>query len=107
MQSLYELTDSRWALIKTIIKPKERKRRRQLQLLVSDIVYLLQNGCKWESLPPFYGPYQTVWYYYHKRMVFGVLEDLLYKLSVQVRKKAGRLQHEDKNCEVQDIIENR
>ena len=85
MQSLYMLPDSHWKEIRTIIEPKARKRKVRLQVVISGIVYLLTNGCKWDSLPPCYGHYKTAWYYYNKWMVYGVLEQLLYKLDVQVR----------------------
>ena len=90
MQSLYKLSDSRWDEIKTILEPKQRKRKTDLQLCVSGIIYLLQNGCKWEGLPPFYGNAKVVWYYYHKWTVFGILEQLLYKLTQKVRVAQGR-----------------
>lgn len=85
MQTLYLLSDSRWGEIKTIIEPKQRKRKVSLQVIVSGIIYLLNNGCKWDSLPPCYGHYKLVWYYYNKWMVYGVLEQLLYKLNVKLR----------------------
>ena len=85
MQSLYMLPDSQWKEIKAIIEPKERKRKVRLQVIVSGIIYLLSNGCKWESLPPCYGHYKLVWYYYNKWMLYGTLELLLYKLDVKLR----------------------
>lgn len=84
------LSDSQWDKIKTIIEPKPRKRVLSLRVVVSGVVYLLNNGCKWRSLPPVYGHYKNVWYYYHKWMVYGVLEALLYDLSKQVRLEQGR-----------------
>lgn len=84
------LSDSQWDKIKPIIEPKPRKRAISLQIIVSGIVYVLNNGCKWESLPPVYGNYKSVWYYYHKWMVYGVLEHLLYNLSQQIRLQQGR-----------------
>ena len=84
------LTDSQWEEVRTIIEPKERKRKLSLQVIVSGIIYLLENGCKWEGLPPAYGNYKNVWYYYNKWMVFGVLEKLLYVLNQKVRVAAGR-----------------
>jgi putative transposase len=85
MQTLYMLSDSRWEEIRATIEPKARKRKVSLQVVISGIVYLLTNGCKWKSLPPCYGHYKTAWYYYNKWMVYGVLEQLLYKLDVKVR----------------------
>jgi transposase len=56
------------------LEPKPRKRKNNLQVILTGIIYLLENGCKWEGLPPVYGNYKLVWYYYHKWMVFGMLE---------------------------------
>ncbi len=72
------------------MEPKERKRKNGLQVVVSGIVYLLENGCKWEHLPAGYGNYKSVWYYYNKWTVFGVLERLLYALNQKLRTQAGR-----------------
>lgn len=90
MQTLFLLTNSQWDEVKTILEPKERRRKNKLQVVVSGIIYLLQNGCKWEGLPPAYGNYKSVWYYYHKWMVFGVLEKLLYTLNEKLRAAQGR-----------------
>jgi putative transposase len=85
MQSLYMLPDSQWKEIRTIIEPKPRKRKVCLQVVISGIVYLLTNGCKWDNLPPCYGHHKLVWCYYNKWMVYAVLEQLLYKPDVKVR----------------------
>src|SRR4051812_584521 len=85
MQTLYMLSDSQWKEISAMIEPKTRKRRVRLQVIVSGIIYLLTNGCKWASIPPCYGHFKTVWYYYNKWMLYGVLEQLLYKLNVKLR----------------------
>ncbi|MBD0378365.1 MAG: IS5 family transposase [Flavisolibacter sp.] len=90
MQTLFWLTDSQWDEVKKVLEPKERKRKNKLQVVVSGIIYLLENGCKWERLPPQYGNYKSIWYYYHKWMVFGVLEKLLYTLNQKVRLRQGR-----------------
>jgi putative transposase len=90
MQTLFMLSDSQWQEVRTILEPKERKRKNGLQVVVSGIVYLLENGCKWEHLPAGYGNYKSVWYYYNKWTVFGVLERLLYALNQKLRTQAGR-----------------
>lgn len=84
------LPDSHWEEIRTIIEPRQRRRRRPLRLIMSGIIYLLYNGCKWRGLPPQYGDYKLVWYYYNKWMMFGVLEALLYKLNRKLRQNQGR-----------------
>src|SRR6476619_5393788 len=107
MQTLYMLPDSLWKEIKAIIEPKERKRKVHLQVIVSGIIYLLSNGCKWDSLPPCYGPCKLVWYYYNKWMLYGTLELLLYKLNVKLRttkqhRKGGALAGHCRLPECQD-----
>ena len=89
MQNLFMLSDSQWDKVKAIIEPKERSRKVSLRVIMSGIVYLLDNGCKWRGLPPQYGHYKLVWYYYHNWMRFGVLERLLYILSIGLRKAQG------------------
>ncbi len=90
MQTLFLLSDSQWDEVRTILEPKPRKRKVLLQVIVSGIIYLLENGCKWESLPPLYGDYKLVWYYYNKWTVFGVLEKLLDTLNQKLRQAQGR-----------------
>lgn len=90
MQTLFQLTDSLWEEVRTIIEPKPRKRKLSLQVILSGIIYLLENGCKWEGLPAGYGNYKSVWYYYNKWTVFGVLEKLLYTLNQKLRVEQGR-----------------
>lgn len=90
MQTLFWLTDSQWNEVKKVLEPKARKRKNNLWVVVSGIIYLLENGCKWERLPPQYGNYKTIWYYYHKWMVFGVLDKLLFTLNEKVRVQQGK-----------------
>lgn len=90
MQTLYRLPDSLWEKISATIEPKRRCRKTPLQVIVSGIVYLLNNGCKWRDLPPQYGNYKLVWYYFNRWTLYGVLDEVLYLLSAEVRRKQGR-----------------
>lgn len=90
MQTLYLLPDSLWQKVRTIIEPKPRTRKHSLQLILSGIVYLLSNGCKWRSLPPQYGDYRLVWYYLNHWAVYGLLDKALHELGMMLRKKQGR-----------------
>lgn len=84
------LTDSQYRELVTIIEPKDRRRRVCLRTVLSGIVYLLENGVKWRDLPPQYGHYKTVWYYFSKWMRFSRLEKLLHTLVEKRRRQAGR-----------------
>ena len=90
MQTLYLLPDSLWQKVRTIIEPKTRKRKHSLQVILSGIIYLLSNGCKWRSLPPQYGDYRLVWYYLNQWAVYGLLGTTLHELGMALRKKQGR-----------------
>lgn len=90
MQTLFMLSDSQFREVGAILEPKRRKRKVALQVVLSGIVYLLDNGCKWERLPPAYGNYKLVWYYFNKWMRFGVLEEALSILTRKLRTAQGR-----------------
>lgn len=90
MQTLYQLPDSLWEKVRTRIEPKARRRKRSLRLILSGIIYLLNNGCKWRSLPPEYGDYRLVWYYLNKWAVYGTLDKVLHELGMVLRHKQGR-----------------
>jgi transposase len=90
MQTLYQLPDSLWEKVRTIIEPKPRRRKVSLQTILSGIIYLLSNGCKWRSLPPQYGDYRLVWYYLNRWAVYGTLDKALHTLGLQLRRKQGR-----------------
>lgn len=90
MQSFFLLSDSRFSEGKAIIEPRVRKPKVSLRVVLSGIIYVLENGCKWEELPPGYGNYKNLWYYYNKWMAFGVLEKLRYALNEKVRVDQGQ-----------------
>lgn len=90
MQTLYRLPDSLWEKIRATIEPKARRRKTGLQTIMSGVLYLLQNGCKWRDLPPQYGNYKLVWYYFNRWTVYGVLDQALHHLGGEVRLRQGR-----------------
>lgn len=90
MQTLIMLPDSQFGEVSAILEPKGRRRKVALRVILSGIVYLLDNGCKWQRLPPQYGNYKTVWYYFNKWMRFGVLEEALRLLTQKQRTAQGR-----------------
>jgi putative transposase len=90
MQTLFMLPDSQFREVAAIIEPKDRRRKVCLRTVLSGIVYLLENGCKWESLPPQYGNCKTVWYYFNKWMKLAGLERALETLTEKLRKSKGR-----------------
>lgn len=90
--SLYStnLTDKQWQVIEKIINPQERKRKHQLRDIMNAILYINKTGCQWRMLPSHFAPWQTVYYYFRKWKLEGVIEDIMDTLHALVRKMVGR-----------------
>ena len=83
------LSDSQWLKIKDHFED-DRRRRHELRLVLSGIIYLLQTGCQWRRLPACYGKWQLLYYYFRRWSSYSVLYGLLYELLREVRLAAGR-----------------
>jgi putative transposase len=86
----YLLTDSLWNEVSKSFAGAARKRKQSLRVVLSGVLYLLKTGCQWRMLPGAYGKWQLVYYYFRRWERYGILEDLLYKLSAKVRVRQGR-----------------
>ena len=86
-----DLTDNQWQVIKKIINAQERARRHPLREIMNAILYINRTGCQWRLLPEGFGPWQTVYYYFRKWKLEGVIEDIMTTLHSLARKIAGRV----------------
>ena len=84
------LTDKQWQVIEKIINPQERQRKHQLRDIMDAILYINKTGCQWRMLPSHFAPWQTVYYYFRKWKLEGVIEDIMDTLHSLVRKMIGR-----------------
>lgn len=84
------LTDKQWQVIKRFINTQERKRKHHLRDIVNAILYINKTGCQWRILPSYFAPWQTVYYYFRKWKLEGVIEEIMDTLHSLVRKMAGR-----------------
>ena len=84
------LTDKQWQVIEKIINPQERQRKHQLRDIMNAILYINKTGCQWRMLPSHFAPWQTVYYYFRKWKLEGVIEDIMDTLHSLVRKMVGR-----------------
>ena len=83
------LTDNQWKVIQKYVDVK-RKRDHNLRDIFDAIFYLLKTGCQWRMLPKDFAPYNTVYYYYRKWKLEGIIELIHEELRDMVRKKVGR-----------------
>ena len=83
-------TDKQWQIIEKIINLQERKRKHQLRDIMNAILYVNKTGCQWRMLPRHFAPWQTVYYYFRKWKLEGVIEDIMDTIHSLVRKMTGR-----------------
>lgn len=54
------------------------------------ILYVNKTGCQWRMLPSDSAPWQTVYYYFCKWKLEGVIEDIMDNLHALARTLSGR-----------------
>lgn len=84
------LNDKQWKIIEKIINPQERQRKHPLRKIMDAILYINKTGCQWRMLPSNFAPWQTVYYYFRKWKLEGVIEDILDTIHSLALKIAGR-----------------
>ncbi len=67
------LTDKQWQVINNIVKIKKRKRKHSLRKMINAIIYITKTGCQWRMLPKEFGSWQSVYFYFRKWKLEGIL----------------------------------
>jgi transposase len=92
-----DTTDAEWALIEPLLPvpasdtptgghPEKHPRRD----IVDAIRYLVDNGCKWRSLPADFPPWKTVYGFFTRWSRDNVITTIRDTLRQQIRQRAGR-----------------
>lgn len=84
------LTDSQYQILEPIFDPKPRRRKVEIKVVLSGIIYLLRTGCQWRYLPDCYGNWQNAYAYFRSWNDRAMLDSALYNLVSAVRKEAGK-----------------
>jgi putative transposase len=88
-----DLSDKEWEIIAPML-PKPLKRGRPASVnfreVVNGIFYLLKNGCTWQNLPHDFPAYSTVYFYFQRWTVTGLIVEINRKLSERMRVAQGR-----------------
>ncbi len=84
-----DLTDKEWAIIEPFF-PVGNKSSWHKRSLVNAVLYLVDNGCKWRSLPHDYPPHDTVWTFFRRARESDLWERIENLLVCKTREKAGR-----------------
>ena len=88
-----DLTDQQWKIIGPLIPPAKdggHPRTTDMREVVNTCLYTLRTGCQWELIPNDFPPKSTVYEYYSQWAKDGTLDEMVRRLCVEVRVKAGR-----------------
>jgi putative transposase len=90
MQKNYLLSTSfQWQVIESLLTCK-RKPKWELRKIWEAICYVTRTGCQWRLVPPCYAPWQTIYWYFRKWTLEGVIETAHNTLCRALRKKKGK-----------------
>jgi len=84
-----DLTDAQWEVIAEYF-PQNGNSDHHKRSLINAVLYLIDNGCKWRSLPHDYPPWSTVHSFYFRARKSGLWEKVQQAVVEKTRLKAGR-----------------
>ena len=84
-----DLTDTQWEIIAEYF-PQNGNSDHHKRSLINAVLYLLDSGCKWRSLPHDYPPYSTVHSFYRRARLTGLWEKVQEAIVRKVRNEAGK-----------------
>ena len=88
-----DVTDAQWKLIEPIVEREERRGRKvtaELRRIVNGMFYLSRTGCQWRMIPPQYGPWWQIRYYFDKWKRDNTLQRINDALRQAAREQAER-----------------
>lgn len=84
-----DLSDNQWQFIKNMVEDN-RKRKYNLRGILDAILYISKSGCQWRMLPKHFAPLESVYYYFRKWKMNGLLEEIHDFLVDKLRLKKGK-----------------
>jgi putative transposase len=91
MQKTYHFfTDFQWQVIESLFSQR-RKSKWDLIKIGEGICYLTKTGCQRRLLPTVYAPWQTVYWYFRKWTLDGIIEIAHQTLRKKLRKKKAKM----------------
>lgn len=64
------LTEKQWQVIKNIVEPQERTRKKCLREILNAIFYISKSGCQWRMLPSDFAPWHSIGANWARRHAF-------------------------------------
>ena len=84
-----DLTDAQWEEIAEYF-PQGPNSEHHKRSLINAVLYLIDSGCKWRSLPHDYPPYSTVHSFYYRARRDELWERVLVSTVEKTRARTGR-----------------
>jgi putative transposase len=84
-----DLTDEQWSEIEPLFVGM-RNRKWEKRELVNAVLYLVDNGCKWRSLPHDFPNWKTVYSFFSRAKKNGLWDNILKHMVEVTRKRAGK-----------------
>ena len=84
-----DLTDSQWEEIEEHF-PQNGNSDHHKRSLINAVLYLLDNGIKWRSMPHDFPPWSTVHSFYFRARISGIWEKVQETIVRKVRVAEGR-----------------
>ena len=82
-------TNFQWQVIESLLCCK-RKSKWELRRIWEAICYVTKTGCQWRLVPCCYAPWQTVYWYFRKWALEGVIEIAHQCIRKAIRKATGK-----------------
>jgi transposase len=82
-------TNFQWQVIESLLTCK-RKPKWELRKIWEAICYVTRTGCQWRLVPINYAPWQTVYWYFRKWTLEGVIEIAHQTIRKAVRREQGK-----------------
>jgi transposase len=88
----YELSDEAFALVRDLLPVNGRRggQWHDHRVALNGIFWILHSGAQWRELPERYGPWQTVYWRYHRWRKDGTIDRMLARLHLALD-AAGRI----------------
>jgi transposase len=83
----HELTDEQWESIQALLPKhtaKTGRKRRDPKQMLNGILWILRTGAPWRDLPERFGPWKTVYHYFHRWRDDGTFDRILQALQIHL-----------------------
>ena len=84
-----DLTNKQWEQISKFF-PQDPNSEHHKRSLINAVLYLLENGIKWRSMPHDFPPYSTVHSFYRRARISGLWDRVQQSLVEHTRRIANR-----------------